>query len=376
MVKSSGSIFADDKEFRRPSENGVMAALISRDSGSSEIDIVNMESWLSLVAEDPIEPNLPIIDAHHHCWHEPPFPQFDSYDVDALAADIIESGHNVVATVYIDARSNYRDDGPEHLRVVGETEFMAAAAENVQSRGHPYAGLCAGIVSRADLLQGARVAEVLDAHIAAAPDRFKGIRQRTAYDPHNPFNAEGPRMMSRTGFREGFAQLGPRGLSFDASLLHPQIPELTDVARFFPDTTIILDHIGTPMLHGQPPDRRKSITDEWSASLQELATCRNVVVKIGGMNMEHMGLSFMGQDQPPTSEMVAARQRDFVLRVIDLFGPQRVMFESNFPVDRHGISYGILWNGFKRIVREFTGTDKAALFGGTANKVYRLGLPL
>lgn len=329
--------------------------------------------WLALHVEEAIDPDLPIIDAHHHCYAAPPKPIFPSYPIDTLLADKTGTGHNIVATVYVDSQITFRPDGPEHLRIVGGTDHAEAIAQEGMRRGGRNKGVCAAIVGHAPLAMGASVREVLEAHRLASPERFRGIRVRTAFDPDAPFNEDGyPGMLGEARFREGFAELAPLGLSFDAWLLHPQIPELTDLARAFPDTTIILNHIASPIQIGRFAGQPAEIFASWSAAMVDLAACPNVFVKIGALNMTFTGLSFIGRDRPPTSAELAEKQRDYVLRTIDIFGPHRAMFESNFPVDMLGVSYGVLWNGFKRMVEDFTADEKRALFHDTAARAYRI----
>jgi len=329
--------------------------------------------WLALQVEEPLEPDLPIIDAHHHCYPVPPKPIFPAYPIDALLADKTGSGHNIVATVYVDSQITFRPDGPEHLRIVGGTDHAEAIALEGLRRGGRSAGVCAAIVGHAPLGIGAPVREVLEAHVASSPARFRGIRVRTAFDPDAPFNEDAhPFMLGEARFREGFAELGPLGLSFDAWLLHPQIAELTDLARAFPETTIILNHIASPIQIGRFAGKPGEVFDQWSSGMAELANCPNVFVKIGALNMTFTGLSFIGRERPPSSIELAERQRDYVLRTIDLFGPDRAMFESNFPVDMLGVSYPVLWNGFKRMAAGFSADEKGALFSGTAARAYRI----
>lgn len=329
--------------------------------------------WLALHVEEAIDPDLPIIDAHHHCYAVPPKPIFPSYSIDELLNDKTGSGHNIIATVYVDSQISFRAGGPDHLRIVGGTDHAEQIAREGVRRGGRSAGVCAAIVGHAPLATGSRVREVLHAHQLASPDRFRGIRVRTAYDPDAPFNEDGyPGMLGEDRFREGFAELAPLGLSFDAWLLHPQITELTDLARAFPQTTIILNHIASPIQIGRFADRPGEVFADWAAALADLAKCPNVFVKIGALNMSFTGLSFIGRDRPPTSLELAWKQREYVLRAIDLFGTDRSMFESNFPVDMLGVSYGVLWNGFKRMVEDFSPRDKLALFHDTAAKAYRI----
>lgn len=328
--------------------------------------------WRDQVTEDAIDPDLPIIDAHHHVWRDAALDPYEHWDAEWLYADKSGSKHNIVATLFVDSHTAYRTDGPEHLRVLGETQYASDVAEEADKRGGTIAGACKTIVSNADLMLGKQVAAVLDGHAEITP-RFRGIRHMTAYVPEMPILPHVDReLMSLPEFRAGFAELAARDLSFDAFLLQPQLPELASLARAFPDTRIILDHVGTPMVVGRYNGDAASSFADWKNDMAEVATCANVTVKLGGLNMGMAGVDALERDTPFTSAEMAAAQRDYILTTIDLFGPQRCMFESNFPVDMRGISYDILWNGFKRIVQDFSEQDKAMLFAGTAAAVYRV----
>lgn len=327
--------------------------------------------WREQVVEPAIEPELPIVDAHHHVWVASPAPGYEPYDGEAILRDKTTSGHNVVATVYVDSHSNYRTGGPEHMRVVGETEFAHQLAEEANRRGGKAAGLCAAIVPHANLMLGKKVGEVLDAHVAASP-RMRGIRHMAAFDPELPpiYGAKSPGIFVDPLFREGFAQLAPRNLSFDAWLFHSQLAELVDLARAFPGTTIILDHLGGPIGVGRYAGRPEGF-DAWRRSLGEAAACPNVVLKIGSLNMSYTGMDATEAPRPMTSEEMAVRWRDHVRTAIDLFGPDRCMFESNFPVDMVSTSYVVLWNGFKRLTADLSVAERANLFSGVARRTYR-----
>jgi L-fuconolactonase len=337
--------------------------------------MTSRKQWRDQVREPALEPELPIIDAHHHIWsHSPPEP-FEAYQADGFLADKTGSGHNIVASVLVDSHSNYRTDGPQIMRVVGETENAERVAVDALRRGGRFAGACAGIVPHADLLLGGEVGPVLDAHLAAS-SRIRGIRHMTAFDFDLPpiYGATAPGIMLSRAFREGFAQLAPRGLSFDAWLFHPQLPELLDLAHCFPGTSIVLDHCGGPMGVGRYATRRVEGLQEWKNNMIALADCPNVSVKIGALNMSFTALDAAGKPKPHDSLEMAALQRDVVLGTIDLFGPARCMLESNFPVDMVSTSYGLLWNCFKRLTSGYGPAERTELFFGTANRVYRLGL--
>lgn len=332
------------------------------------------EDWLALRNEDAIDPDLPIVDPHHHLWDRPRV----RYTVDDLAADIGETdrgGHNVVATVFVECRAMYRAQGEKAMRVVGETEFVVGQAAMADSGYYGKARVCAGIVGHIDLTIGADAGRIADAQIAAGGGRFRGIRHASAHDaaPEIRTTSTLPPagLLGDRTFRLGFAELGKRKLSFDAWLYHPQIGELGDLADAFPDTTIILDHCGGPL--GVAPYGRETIFEPWRASIRDLARRQNVVVKLGGLGMAVNGYDFHLKDAPPSSDMLAAAWKPWFETCIEAFGPQRCMFESNFPVDKGSCSYTTLWNAFKKVASGASDSERAALFHDTAARVYRLG---
>jgi predicted TIM-barrel fold metal-dependent hydrolase len=329
------------------------------------------EAWLNQISEPVLEPDLPIIDPHHHLWDHPT----SRYLLDEILADT-GTGHKVLATVFVECASMYRADGPEAMRPVGETEFVNGIAAMSASGGFGPTRIATGIVSFADLALGAAVEEVLHAHIAAAPARFRGIRHAAGYDDDPKVansHTKPPKGLYQTkNFREGFAKLKKNNLTFDAWQYHPQIPELTDLARAFPDTTIILDHFGGPLGIGPYEGKRAEIFPQWKKDMTELSKCPNVVVKLGGINMAVSGYGWHRNPKPPTSQELADATRDYYLHTIEKFGPKRCMFESNFPVDRVSCSYLVLWNAFKRLAADFTPAENAWLFHRTAAEVYRI----
>jgi predicted TIM-barrel fold metal-dependent hydrolase len=330
------------------------------------------EDWLALRQEDVIDPERPIVDAHHHLWDR----GGQRYMIEEITGDIA-SGHNIVATVYVDCRSMYRAGGPEALRPVGEVEFANGVAAMSASGGYGNAKLCAGIVGHANLLLGEAARAVLEAEIAAGNGRFRGIRHASAWDADASIGgnyATRPKgLLLDTTFRKGFACLAPLGLSFDAWLFHPQIGELTDLARAFPDTRIELDHCGGPIGVGSYANRRQEIFPVWQAQVREIAKCPNVMVKLGGLAMRLLGYDFHERPIPPSSEDAAAAWRPYIESCIEAFGPERCMFESNFPPDKGQCSYQVIFNAFKRIAAPYSETEKTALFQKTATDFYRLG---
>jgi L-fuconolactonase len=329
------------------------------------------DAWLALRREEILEPSLPIVDPHHHLWDFPAH----RYLLPELLADT-GSGHNVVQTVFVECTAFYRADGQANLKPVGETEFVNGAAAMCASGIYGATQACAGIVSFADLTQGARVGEVLQAHIGAGGGRFRGIRHAAAWQDKTPevrnSHSNAPQYLYRdhATFREGFAVLGKLGLTFDAWLYHPQIPDLIALARAFPGQTIVLDHVGGPIGLGWYAGKRAEIFKTWVADIQELARCPNVVVKVGGMGMRVNGWQFHKRSAPPSSQELADAWRPWVETVIAAFGVDRCMFESNFPVDKISGSYATYWNAFKRLAAGMSPDEKTALFSGTAKRVY------
>jgi predicted TIM-barrel fold metal-dependent hydrolase len=283
------------------------------------------------------------------------------------------AGHRVVATVFVDCASNYRVEGPEHLRPVGETEFVAGRAEEADRAGAPR---IAAIVGHADLDRGPAVEEVLVAHAAAGGGRFRGIRHSAAWDadPSIARSLANPPsdLYQRASFRAGLATLGRLGFSFDAWQYHPQLADLVDVARAHPDVPIVVNHLGAPLGIGRYAGRRAEVLAAWRPPMAELAQLDNVHLKVGGIGMARYGMAWEQGERPPGSDEVVAAWGDEMRWCIDRFGPDRCMFESNYPVDGESCSYVVLWNAFKKVSAGYTSTERASLFAGTARRFYRV----
>ncbi len=331
------------------------------------------QEWLDRRREEIIEPDLPIVDPHHHLVDRL---ETGRYLLPELLADL-RSGHNITATVYLEWLSMYRATGPAELRPVGEIEFANGVAAMAASGTYGKTQVCAGVVGYADLTLGVAVEKGLQAMITAGGGRFRGIRFITASHPDQAawgsmvIRPEGLLMDKRV--REGFARLAPLGLSFDAWMYHTQLGELVDLARAFPETQIVLDHVGGPIGLGRYAGKRDEGFAEWSGRIRELAACPNVHAKLGGLGMRMFGFDLHTRELPPSSEELAAAWRPYIETCIAAFGPERAMFESNFPVDKGSCSYHVLWNAFKRIAGGCSAAEKAALFAGTATQFYRLG---
>jgi predicted TIM-barrel fold metal-dependent hydrolase len=327
--------------------------------------------WLAQYTEEVIDPKRPIVDPHHHLWDR----GGQRYLIEELSADIA-SGHNIIATVYVEARSMYRAGGPEEMRVVNEIAFANGVAAMSASGGYGSASICNGIVGHANLLLGDRVKAVLEAEIAAGQGRFRGIRHSSAWDAEpavaSMYATRPKGLLLDSTYRKGFACLAPLGLTFDSWLFHPQLGDFVDLARAFPEQRIILDHCGGPVGLGRFAGKREETFPIWKASIQEVAKCHNVVVKLGGLAMRLLGFDFHERPKPPTSEQAAAAWRPYIETCIEAFGPDRCMFESNFPPDKGQCSYQVIFNAFKRIAASYSEAEKTALFSKTATDVYKL----
>lgn len=327
-------------------------------------------AWLARHVEPILEPDLPIIDAHHHLWEEPGNP----YLIDDLLADLT-TGHRIMATVFVQAHYGYRDSGPEHLRPAGETERVEAH-RTTASRRLPSVRTCAAIVGYGDLLAGDRLEELLDAHMAAAPQHFRGVRQSVARDSHFPdgivLRPAPPGMFADARFRDGLRRVGRRELTFDAMLYHEQIPELADLVREVTGTLIIVDHFACPIGVGYYRGREAERFADWRRDIRELAAAPNVYMKLGGLGMIITGCEYHLAAEPPSSAQVAADWRPWVETCIEAFGPERCLFESNFPVDKAMVSYPVLWNAYKRLAAGASPAERSSLFSGTAARLYRI----
>lgn len=342
------------------------------------------------MSEAILEPDLPIVDPHHHLWdrsgllpHLPPqthpfeaiLRQSPRYLLDELLADT-GSGHNIVATVYVQCGAFYRADGPEAMKPVGETEFVNGVAAMSASGTYGSMRACAGIVGHADLTLGDAVAPVLDAQIAAGGGRFRGIRHMMAHDPDpavlGPLSHTVAGMCSHPGIRSALRHFAERDLSLDMWVVEPQLGEALDLIKAFPDLPIVVDHVGTPIGLGSYAGRLEERFAVWATAIGALAQCPNVSMKLGGLGMPFFGFEGMGPDIRPSSEQLAEKWRPYIETCINAFGADRCMFESNFPVDRWGADYPTLWNAFKRIASGASSYEKADLFAGTAARFYRL----
>ena len=332
--------------------------------------------WLALTQEPALEPDLPICDPHHHFWDfrtaRIPYQRYLLHEL----ADDINSGHQVRSTVFVEARSMYRTDGPEEMRPVGEVEFVQGLAAASASGLYGPGRAAASIVGHANLLLGERVEPVLEALQAASPNRFRGIRHSVTWDPHpeleNTAAHKMPGQLGNETFRAGARVLARMGLTLEGWMFFPQLPELADFAKAVPELTIILNHIGGLVRVGPYANRDDEVLATWRRGIAAVAQCPNVVIKLGGMGMPRNGFDWHTRDTPIGSEELAAAMAPFKHYCIEQFGPNRCMFESNWPVDASVGRYATVWNAFKRLTADATDDEKGALHHGTATRVYRL----
>jgi predicted TIM-barrel fold metal-dependent hydrolase len=333
--------------------------------------------------ELPLDPALPIVDTHHHLYdriseaHAAIAEGKRRYLLDELLDDM-NSGHNVIGTVFVDGQAMYRVDGPAEYRVVGETEFVNGQAAMSASGLYGPSRIAAGIVSRADLRLGDRVKGVLEAHVAAGGGRFRGIRQTGAWDGDEAIFGgmfpNGRGLYLESSFRRGFAHLGPLGLSFDAFVLSTQLADVADLASAFPNTRIVLDHVGGPIGIGPYRGRLTEMFPAWKRGIVEIARRPNVVMKLGGLGSFINGFPTFRAQPPASSQALAADWRPYVEASIEAFGAERCMFESNYPVDSGAGSYGTIINAYKRLTAACSASERDAIFSATAIDVYRLPL--
>jgi L-fuconolactonase len=325
------------------------------------------KAWIALVREEPLEPKLPICDPHHHLWLDAghtgwPYTLADFHNDTG-------SGHNVVRTVFLECHAEYHTEGPPHLRSVGEVEFVAALAEESAASG---GAEIAAIMGNADVSRGEAVGDVLLALDAAGRGRFRGVRYSTAQDDHPPLNMGAVASMDDPNYLAGVRKVGSLGFTYDAMVYHPQLPELAEVARQCPETPIVINHLGCILGTGPYRDRRSEILEFWYTAMAELASSPNTYLKLGGIGMPMMGYRWDKRETPATSTELAEAWAEPIQRAIELFGPDRCMFESNFPVDERGAGYVVLWNAFKRIAAGYSPAEKVDLFHNTAANVYRV----
>jgi L-fuconolactonase len=334
------------------------------------------DDWLALTQEPTLEPQIPICDPHHHFWdfRSERIP-YQRYLLHELAADV-NCGHNVRSTVFIEARSMYRPDGPVELRPVGEVEFVQGLAAAAATGLYGPCQAAAAIIGHADLKLGDRVEPVLEALQAASPNRFRGIRHTVTWDPHPEIeNREREGVLATADYRAGAQALARKGLSLDIGVCFPQLPELAAFAKASPDLTIILNHLGGLTRVGPYANRDDEVLPAWRSGIAAVAESPNVHLKLGGIGMPRLGFDWHTRARPIGSEELATSIAPIMSYCIEQFGPNRCMFESNFPVDKVSFSHHVLLNAFKRFSKSYSASERAALFHDTAARAYRISEP-
>jgi len=331
---------------------------------------VNLE-WLAKRREDIVEADLKIVDPHHHVWDMPG----NRYLFDEALADF-QSGHNVVSTVHIQCHSMYRAEGPEEMKPVGETEFVNGVAAQSASGEYGPTRVCAGIVGTTDLMLGDRVQPVLEAHIQAGGGRFRGIRPTAAWHESPQVRALNipPHILMQEQARAAIRCVDKLHLSLDLWVFFTQLDEVLDVCREFPNLRVIINHVGGPVGIGPYVDQKEAVFNEWRSKIRALAEHPNTVIKLGGLAMRYAGFNFNQLPEPPSSDLLAEKWNPYIAVCIEEFGPQRCMFESNFPVDRGMCNYHVLWNAYKKMTRSYSTEEREYLFSKTAADIYQLAI--
>jgi predicted TIM-barrel fold metal-dependent hydrolase len=339
-------------------------------------------AYLARQPDEPVlEPDLPIIDAHHHLWDIKG--SFDvrlggasqRYLVDEYAADAA-SGHTIEATVFVECRSMYRAHGPARFRSVGEVEFAAGMGAMADNGAYGPTRIAAVVMGQVDLAQGAAAREGLEACAAAGAGRFRGVRHSAGWanrpGVRNNASSTGPELYRSAEFQAGARCLSAMGFVLDVFLFHHQLEDVAALARAVPEGQIALCHCGGPLGFDTSPEHQQAVFEEWRRNIRAVAACGNVSVKLGGMLNRLGAFDFRSAERPPTSGELAALWRPYIETCIELFGVDRCMFESNFPVEKMGVSFKVLWNAFKRIAAAFSDAEKARLFSGTARDFYSI----
>ena len=329
--------------------------------------------WLELTKEETIEPEIPICDPHHHFWdYRNERLPYQRYLLHELMNDI--NTHNVQSTVFIEARAMYNDNAPKDFKPVGEVEFVqglsAASASGVYGKSRA----ASSIIGHANLNLGSKVEPVLEALISASPNRFKGIRHIVAWDKNKEV-ATTPvykleEQMSTNNFIEGAKVLNKMGLTFDSWMYFHQLPQLLNLAKQIPTLPIIVDHIGGLLQVGPYSQRKEEVIETWKKNISDLSECPNVSIKLGGLGMPITGHDWHLREKPVGSKELSGQMKPYLDYCIEKFGPNRGMFESNFPVDKVSFSYRVLYNAFKRYSKNFSKSERSAMFHETAVKIY------
>ncbi|HKK31323.1 MAG TPA: amidohydrolase family protein, partial [Alphaproteobacteria bacterium] len=199
------------------------------------------------------------------------------------------------------------------------------------------------------------------------------VRYSTGWDRSDriPNVAPNEHMLLDATIVEAAGVLAEMELSLDVWVYHPQLPDVAELAARLPDLTVVLNHVGSPILGGPYRDRQDEVFADWRRLIGGVAQHPNVYVKLGALPIRRPG-SAADRSLPPGSEEIAAAWGPWMQVCIEAFGPGRSMFESNFPVQKRWSSYQTTWNAFKRIAAGASAGEKRDLFAGAAAKAYRM----
>ena len=333
------------------------------------------QEWLNQHIEDPILPNIPIIDPHHHLWDV----GFGRYYIEELLEDINSSGHNILSTVYIMSSSNtkiYSKDGLEEFKPLTEIEFATSEGKRADLIPNNRVKVNASIVGSVDLTYGNKLKPVLEKAVNISEGRLKGIRMLLAShtDPRISSGAvkSDLGLMLHPNFIDGAKCIQDANLSLDFWIYHTQLNEMEKIARALPDLIIILNHIGGPIHLGEYEGKQAATHREWRSAMMRLSRIPNINVKLGGLGMAVNGAKFHNSKFPPNSVQLSDVWKPWIYETIDMFGFDRCMFESNFPVDKGSCSYGALWNAFKILAKDMSDDEINKLFSKNAAKIYKI----
>ena len=323
--------------------------------------------------EEVLLPDLPIVDTHHHLWVRPGYP----YLVPELAADIATS-HNVVATVFADCGAFYRASGPEHLKPVGETEFVVGQAAQSASGLYGRARIAEAMFGYADLKRGDAVRGVLEAHAQASNGRFRGVRFQANWDSSGQIRggapATGPHLLIEDRVLAGLRVLADMRMVLDVYVFFTQLDDVVAAARAVPDLTIVLNHCGGPLGYGPYAENQDEHYRTWKRGVLAVAQQPNVLCKLCGVLNRSASWDYLHAERPATSQQIAEAWRQWIEPCIEAFGPDRCMFESNYPVEKVGVTYTALWNAYKRLTMNASEQEKQALFSGTGARTYGISI--
>jgi predicted TIM-barrel fold metal-dependent hydrolase len=316
--------------------------------------------WLGRVREPPHLPEQPIIDPHQHLWLRHPI----RYTCEDYLADV--GGHTLEATVFAECFSEYLSSGPTHLRPVGEVRFALEQSSRARSVDASV-DLCAGIIGRVDLGTPELFREALEAQVEAGQRRLRGVR------PELYSTDEASASLLRDERWHQWADaLQENDLLLEAWVSYRRLPDLVRLATRYPELGIVLNHLGGPVGAGIPGADTRELRAAWLERMAALSTCQNVVVKLGGLGTSVFGFRLFAEPEPPTSSALATLWEPWIEPVIQLFGPARCMFESNYPVDARVGGLDVLWNGFKILSEPYSDDERDWLCRKTAARTYRL----